>query len=115
MNLKGTVKWIGLALIGLLIAGGVALAASTLTSEKIGISSEPVSAGDALAPRPHRHGGAGHSGSGRSEPAEPTPPSTEPTTTEPLPEPEPAPEPLPPVRPEGDDGGGGGGGGGGDD
>jgi hypothetical protein len=50
MKLSGTVKWIGLALVGLAIAGGVAIAASRLVSEQIGIASESVSAGEDLAP-----------------------------------------------------------------
>jgi len=45
-----TAKWIALALIGLAVAAGVAVAASNLVSRQIGIASESVSAGDALAP-----------------------------------------------------------------
>jgi hypothetical protein len=40
-----------LALVGLAIAIGVAIAAANLTSQQIGIASESVSAGDALAPK----------------------------------------------------------------
>ncbi|HWB69545.1 MAG TPA: hypothetical protein VG518_06175, partial [Solirubrobacterales bacterium] len=43
-------KWIALALLGLAIAGGVALAASRLASQQIGIASESIKAGKALAP-----------------------------------------------------------------
>lgn len=50
MKAPSTAKWIGLALLGLAISGGVAIAASNLVSEQIGIASESVSAGDALAP-----------------------------------------------------------------
>ena len=50
MRFPTTMKWVGLALLGLLIASAVALAASTLVSQQIGIGSESISAGDALAP-----------------------------------------------------------------
>lgn len=50
MKAPSTAKWIGLALLGLAISGAVAIAASNLVSEQIGIASESVSAGDALAP-----------------------------------------------------------------
>lgn len=42
--------WIALALIGLVLAAGVSIAASKLTRQHIGISSEPLSAGRDLAP-----------------------------------------------------------------
>jgi hypothetical protein len=50
MRISATWKWVALALLGLLIAGAVAVAASRLASEQIGIASESVSAGDRLAP-----------------------------------------------------------------
>ncbi len=50
MKLSATVKWIGLALLGLAISAAVAIAASDLVSRQIGIASESVSAGDTLAP-----------------------------------------------------------------
>ncbi|HYH54729.1 MAG TPA: hypothetical protein VD761_11420 [Solirubrobacterales bacterium] len=50
MRLSTTTKWIGLALVGLAIAAVVAVAASNLVSRQIGIASESVSAGEALAP-----------------------------------------------------------------
>lgn len=50
MNLRAAVKWVALALAGLAIAIGVAIAAANLTSQQIGIASESVSAGDTLAP-----------------------------------------------------------------
>ncbi|HVX32301.1 MAG TPA: hypothetical protein VHA80_04095 [Solirubrobacterales bacterium] len=43
-------RWIGLAVLGLVIAAAVAIAAGTLASRQIGIASESVSAGDSLAP-----------------------------------------------------------------
>lgn len=53
MSLSATTKWVLLALVGLAIAVGVAIAAANLTSQQIGIASESVSAGDALAPSLH--------------------------------------------------------------
>lgn len=50
MRLPAIYKWVGLALLGLLIAIAVAIAASNLVSQQIGIASESISAGDALAP-----------------------------------------------------------------
>ncbi len=50
MSTRATAKWVGLALLGLLIAVAVAIAGSSLASRQIGLASEPISAGDALAP-----------------------------------------------------------------
>src|SRR4051812_8823073 len=50
MTFPGTLKWIGLALLGLAIAAAVALAATDLVSRQIGIDSESIQAGNALAP-----------------------------------------------------------------
>jgi hypothetical protein len=47
---KPTIKWVALALVGLLIAAAVAVLGSSLASRQIGLSSEPLRAGDALAP-----------------------------------------------------------------
>ncbi len=56
-----TLRWPLFALIGLLVAVAVALLANRLVTERIGISSEPVTAGESLSPkqthrehRPHR-------------------------------------------------------------
>lgn len=54
MRFSPTLKWIGLALLGIAIASVVAVAASNLASRQIGLASEPISAGEALAPqKPH--------------------------------------------------------------
>ena len=50
MRLPVSAKWVLLALVGLAIAIGVAIAAANLASRQIGIASESVSAGNALAP-----------------------------------------------------------------
>jgi hypothetical protein len=47
---RGAAKWVALALVGLAITVGVAIAAANLASQQIGIASESVSAGDTLAP-----------------------------------------------------------------
>jgi hypothetical protein len=116
-------KWVGLALIGLLIAAAVAIAASRLASQQIGLASEPISAGDALAPAvasPHagRRPRKGH----RHSFGAPTPTTSTPTTTagpQPTTTTEPAPTEIPPVPTESqaheDDSGGEGHGGGADD
>lgn len=125
MRLPGTVKWIGLALLGLVIAGGVAFAASRLASQQIGIASESISAGDTLAPSavPREGGKGGEQGKTGTTPAhettttEPTEP-VEPVETTPTTPVEPPPVTAPETSPSehgGEDHGGGGGGGGGAD
>jgi len=111
-----TMRWVGLALLGVAIAVGVSIAASGLVSQQIGLASEPITAGDALAP--HAAAGAKRDqGSGRKTPSTTTPTShthppattTAPETTEaqpPVTEPEPPVESNPPGG-EGDRGGGG--------
>ena len=51
------VRWLGLALLGIVVAAAVAIAASRLASQQIGLASQPVSAGDALAPAAERKAG----------------------------------------------------------
>jgi hypothetical protein len=46
--------WTALALVGLLVAVAVTTAATSLTSQRVGLQSEPLDAGDALAPQPRR-------------------------------------------------------------
>lgn len=50
MPLKSLLGWTALALLGLALAAGVTLAASELSSQKIGLQSEPLDAGRDLAP-----------------------------------------------------------------
>jgi hypothetical protein len=77
MSLPATAKWVALALIGLAIAIGVAIAAANLAGQQIGISSESVTAGDRLAPAFESHHGGknggqtGPSGDHGGEPEEP--------------------------------------------
>jgi hypothetical protein len=122
MRASGWLRWFGLAVLGIVLAAGVAVAASRLTSQHIGIASEPVSAGEQLAPaavrrgtkptvnrRTRRQRRRGHRSRGHAPRAaqppvstSPAPPvSTAPTST--------APAPLPGGEVAHDDGGGGGG------
>ena len=49
MSRRSLAFWTVAAIAGLLVAAGVTLAASKLSSQRIGLSSEPLSAGDELA------------------------------------------------------------------
>src|SRR3954451_15553872 len=49
--MRRTVLWILAAVAGVLVVAGVTAAASTLSTQTIGLSSEPLTAGDALAPK----------------------------------------------------------------
>lgn len=99
-------RWLALALLGILVAAGVSIAASRLVSQQIGLASEPISAGDALAPtttkparKPRRHRA--------KHPQAPTPSAPAPETTEPEPEYAEPPAPREPQpRSDGHDGGG---------
>jgi hypothetical protein len=48
---RTVVAWVVAAVLGLALAAGVTLAASQLSSQRIGLSGEPASAGDELVPR----------------------------------------------------------------
>ena len=48
---RATVLWTALAVAGVLLVAGVTYAASQLSTQTIGLSSEPLSAGSELAPR----------------------------------------------------------------
>jgi len=79
---RGAAKWVALALFGLAIAIGVAIAAANLTSQQIGIASESVSAGDTLAPSlrtpEERERQRGQGGRDKSQNEKPTPVPAEP-------------------------------------
>jgi hypothetical protein len=108
-----TVRWIALALLGIAIAAGVSIAASRLASQQIGLSSQPISAGDALVP----HAPPRRSNHGKHPQKTPTTrTTTAPTTTVPT-LPVPAPTTTAPTTPTGPSrsGGEGDGGGGADD
>src|SRR3954451_8180002 len=100
---RAVAGWIALALVGLVVAVGVAYAASLLASPDVGLTSEPLSAGARLAPRtrpatkpPQKH----HAPA--PPPANPAPaPSPTPTPSPPAatPAPRPAPVPAPGAQP----------------
>lgn len=87
-----TLRWLGLALLGILIAAGVSISASSLASQQIGLASQPISAGDALAPatrekpkqrRPKQHNSNRHTTT-TAPPSKPEPPAySEPPSTTP--------------------------------
>lgn len=90
-----SLRWPLLALLGLLVAAAIAFLATQMVSQKIGISSEPLSAGRALAPR---------SPAAKKPPLVRTMTVTTPatTTTSPsAPAPVPAPVPTSPSAPSG--------------
>lgn len=47
---KRTALWVLLAVLGLAVAAGVTAVASSLSTQHVGLSSEPLSAGERLAP-----------------------------------------------------------------
>jgi hypothetical protein len=110
MKVPATMRWLGLALLGILIAAAVSIAASRLASQQIGLASQPISAGDALAPsttraspnhRPRREP-ANHRTPASTEPSAPSsPPSapSEPPTYSPPPSTVPASPAVPPPEP----------------
>lgn len=51
MRTRSLLAWIAAGLIGLALAAGVTYAATQLSSQRIGLSAEPPSAGEELAPR----------------------------------------------------------------
>jgi hypothetical protein len=118
MTRSGTrtvVGWLLLAIVGLVIAVGVAYAASRLASPNVGLSSEPLTAGARLAPRsrPAPKARSAHHGRKRGRPA--ATPSAGGPPAPPVTNPPPAPAPTPTVPAPGaaphphDDSAGGGG------
>lgn len=55
MRMRNVLVWIAVGLIGLALAAGVTYAATQLSSQRIGLSAEPPSAGEELAPRQQAH------------------------------------------------------------
>jgi hypothetical protein len=123
MTSRATMRLIALAIAGILVAAAVAVVAGQLASRQIGLASEPVSAGDELAPavakpRHERHN-EGERGSGGGQTTTTTPTTVEPPANqaEPPASTEPPTSSEPPVTSEppspGDDSSAGGGGEGG--
>ena len=93
MTPNPTIKWVALALVGLLIAAAVAVLGSSLASRQIGLSSEPLRAGDALAPptisqpatgKPANPEGNGPAPTSKPQPASPEGPSIPTAPSEPV-------------------------------
>jgi hypothetical protein len=57
MHARTLLAWAAVGLVGLALAAGVTYAATQLSSQRIGLSAEPPSAGEALAPG-EKHGSA---------------------------------------------------------
>ena len=77
MRAPSWLRWTLLALLGLAVAAGISVAASHLVSQRIGLASEPLSAGKELAPpQPERSNGR-HRGPDSRD----TSPATTTTTT----------------------------------
>jgi len=53
MHTRSVLAWIAVGLAGLALAAGITYAATQLSSQRIGLSAEPPSAGEELAPK-HR-------------------------------------------------------------
>jgi hypothetical protein len=51
MTARTVFAWIVAAVLGLVVAVAITLAASQLSSQRVGLSGEPLSAGDQLVPR----------------------------------------------------------------
>ena len=110
MSPPGWIRWLGFALLGIVVAAAVSIAASRLSSQQIGLASEPISAGEQLVPkaaspaspklqpRQHRRRHRNHARVQQTPAPAPVAPST--TSTPPAPAPPPAssaPAPAPPA------------------
>jgi hypothetical protein len=98
-----TLRWVLLAIAGLAIAVAVAVIASELTSQRIGLASEPLRAGEALAPANPQHDGDGN-GPGSPAAEGPSSTTTEATTTSEQPSTVTAPTTTAPAAPTDDSG-----------
>jgi cell division septation protein DedD len=84
--MRRTVLMTALALAGLLLAVGITMAATELTSQDVGLTSEPLTAGEELAPRTPpttRTQPPAETTPARTTPAETTPAETTPAETTP--------------------------------
>ena len=111
MTPNPTLKWVALALVGLLIAAAVAVLGSSLASRQIGLSSEPLRAGDALAPptisqpttgKPANPEGNGPAPTSKPQPASPEGPSVPTAPSEPVAPAQEPPATSAPAEPTGD-------------
>jgi hypothetical protein len=85
MTARTVVAWVVAAVLGVALAAGTTLAASQLSSQRVGLSGEPLSAGDQLVPRVQprptqrrpSHPSAPAQHSRPSQPAQPSRPASE--------------------------------------
>jgi hypothetical protein len=92
-HIPAAVTWIALAIVGLVLAAGISLAASRLSSQHIGLSSEPLDAGQQLVPkatssRPattQHHRRRHHKSSTTTTPTQITPAPVQPAPVQPAP------------------------------
>jgi hypothetical protein len=114
--LRSAAGWAALALLGLVVAAAISLAASRLSSQHIGLSAEPLGAGQSLTPK--EDGAAqpqSHRPSSKKHTATQTQTQPAPVLTQPASPVQPAPAPTAPHDDSGGDDSGGGGGHGGED
>ena len=70
MRTRTLLAWVAVGVLGLALAAGVTYAATQLSSQRIGLSAEPPSAGEELAsPRTHGHRHERQRGAPRDQPA----------------------------------------------
>ena len=72
MRTRQLIVWFAIGLLGLALAAGVTYAATQLSSQRIGLSAEPPSAGDELVPPPTRT----PTRTTHTRPSDPTPTTT---------------------------------------
>ena len=93
---RAALLWTVFAVAGLAFAVGIGIAAGSIASERIGLSSEPLTAGEGLAPEPLRRS---QQPDQRVRTTETTETRTTPEKTTPAPQPQPATPPAsPPTR-----------------
>src|ERR671916_401389 len=98
--------WVGIGVLSLLLAAALGLATSKLTEAPVGLSAEPVSAGEALAPAPTASPEATREPRKRRPPPPPPPPPAPPRPAGPPPPATSSPVPAPPVETDDDSGSG---------
>ena len=76
MTARTVIAWVVAAVLGLALAAGITLAASQLSSQRVGLSGEPLSAGDRLVPRAQPQ-------PAQRRPSRPAQPSSQPAHSQP--------------------------------
>ena len=104
MDLRRLLGWTLFALVGVLLAVALTMAASELTSQRIGLQDEPLSAGNELAPARPARDAEPRRKPAREKTPEPAPAEEAPAAPAPPPQPAPAPAPVPAPAETDDDG-----------